>query len=50
MNRRKRRKSNRRGVLYYLWTYVKRGKGESALVIGEQGERGGKVEIAYVAG
>ncbi len=29
---------------YYLWQYVKRGKGESASVIGEQGERGGEME------
>jgi len=36
--------SNRPGLLYYLWQYVKRGKGESASVIGEQGERGGEVE------
>jgi len=27
---------------YYLCQYVKRGKGESASVIGEQGERGGE--------
>jgi hypothetical protein len=39
-------RSNRRGLLYYLWQYVKRGKGESASVIGEQGERGGEVERA----
>ena len=38
------RKSNRPGLLYYLWQYMKRGKGESASVIGEQGERGGEVE------
>jgi hypothetical protein len=36
---------NRPGILYYLWQYVKRGKGErSASVIGEQGERGVEVE------
>jgi hypothetical protein len=34
--------SNRPGLLYYLWQYVKRGKGESASVIGEQGEEVGK--------
>ena len=35
--------SNRPGLLYYLWQYGKRGKGERALVIGEQGERGGEL-------
>ncbi len=29
---------------YFLWQYVKREKGESASVIGEQGVRGGEVE------
>jgi len=36
--------SNRPRLLYNLWQYVKRGKEESASVIGEQGERGGEVE------
>ena len=42
MNQRKRRTSNRRGVLYYLWTYVKRGKRESASVLGNKGKEVGK--------
>jgi hypothetical protein len=34
-------KTNRPGLLYYLWQYVKRGKGESASVIGEKRKKRG---------